>query len=72
MYKQPTSDEYDLELIIAKREATIKGYASEGDDSRQGEFITEENEFITRADFFKDLKKASQRIEKAKPSPKSS
>ena len=65
MYKQPTSDEYDLELLSAKRDAAIRGYAS-------GEDAIVEGKFITRKDFFKDLKKASQLIEKPKPSPKSS
>lgn len=65
MYKQPTSDEYDLALLIAGQDLAINNFAIDSDDVVKGEFITKKA-------FLKDLKKASQRIEKLKPSPKRS
>ena len=67
MYKQPTSDEYDLALLEAKRDLAIRETAtddSEDDTARRG--------FITKGDFFRDLKKVTQRIDKPKPFPKPS
>jgi hypothetical protein len=67
MYKQPTSDEYDLALLEAKRDLAIKGTAP--DDSEDD---TAGKEFITKGDFFRDLKKVSRRIDGSKSFPEQS
>ena len=65
MYKQLTPDEYDLAIMEAERDLAISGVGEDGETVSNGEFIT-------RADFFKDLKKVSRPIQKSKPSPKQS
>ena len=64
MHKQPTAEEYDLAFLEAKRDLATN-------DSVSHTPIVEGDEFITRESFFRDLRKASQRI-KPKPSLKSS
>lgn len=73
IYRQPTAEEYDLELLEARRERLANGITNdmEGDDFIDIDDDSGE-EIITRGSFFKDLQKASRKIDKPKPSPKSS
>ena len=68
IYRQPTAEEYDLELLEARCERLANGITNDIPDVEgdSGE------EIITRKSFFKDLQKASHKIDKPKPSPKSS
>ena len=64
MYKQPTSDEYDLALLIAKRDLAGRGTELEDEGEHSG------GEFITKDDFFESLRKACSPIKpKSVPKP---
>ena len=73
IYKQPTAEEYDLELLEARRERLANGITN---DIPNDAFIDVDDdsggETITRESFFEDLQKVSHKIDKTKPSPKSS
>lgn len=73
MYGQLTAEEYDLEFLEARRERLANGVTN---DISNDDFIDvdsdNEEEIITRENFFKDLQKVSHKIDKTKPSPKSS
>jgi len=62
MYKQLTPDEYDIAIMEAERDLTISGI-------EEDEETVSNREFITRADFFKDLKKCCKPIAKVSPKP---
>ena len=66
MYKQPTPEEYDAAFLEAKRDLAIRGIDLDDDSADEG------REFITRGDFFRDLKRVSRKIEKPKASLKQS
>ena len=65
MYKQPTSDEYDIAMLIAERDSAISGISTDEDTAVGGEFITKKS-------FLRVLRKVTQQIDKAKSSPKPS
>ena len=76
MFRQLTEEEYDLEFLEARRERLIKGIP---DDMPDYEFIDIGNnskdsgqKVVTRKSFLRDLQKASRKLDKPKPSPKSS
>ncbi len=66
MYKQPTPEEYDAAFLEAKRDLAIRGIDLDDDSTDEG------REFITRGDFFRDLKRVSRPLRGIKSSPKSS
>ena len=87
MYQQPEVQDYQDEWIRAERDLAISSWAIWGlfpivqEDSATDEDNSEpieqheknkDESGFTRSDFIKDLKKASQRIEKRKSSPKPS
>lgn len=63
MYRQPTEEDYDLALLLAKRDLATSGATELSQD-------TEVDEFFTKETFFKDLQKVSHKI-KPKPTSKS-
>lgn len=72
MIKQPTVEEYDLALLIAKRDLATNGSVNYTVNQEAWEYkddsdYTSGDEFITRERFFKDLRRANQQIK-----PKSS
>ena len=73
IYRQPTAEEYDLELLEARRERLANGVLNDMPDD---DFIDIEDDsgggIITRESFFKDLQRVSHKIGKPKPSLKSS
>lgn len=68
-----TEEEYDLELLEAKRERLAKGVV---DDIPSNDDFTpiddDQDGVITRESIFKDLRKVSRRIDRSKSSPKPS
>ena len=76
MFRQLTEEEYDLEFLEARRERLANGITDDipNEDFTDVASDIEESEegAITRESFLKDLRKASHKIDKTKPSPKSS